>query len=92
MSSIAEKFKGTVLHCGVGGATMTFSGYLPTAGVSMISLLVSMKMGASNDMTITVKTADDAVGTNAAVLTEVCPVYHNGVKQKIGRASGRGRV
>jgi hypothetical protein len=86
MSSIAEKFKGTVLHCGVGGATETFSGYLPTAGVSMISFLIPIKMGAGTDMTITIKTADSAAGSTPVALTEVCPVYRDGVKQTSAKA------
>jgi hypothetical protein len=89
MSSIAEKFfaDGDNILChGVAGNVETFVGYLPTAGVKTISFLIPITMGNATDMTITVKTADDAAGTNATALTENCPVYRDGVKQTAAKA------
>lgn len=89
MSSIAEKFFAdgdNILHNGVAGNVETFVGYLPTAGVNMISFLIPVTMGASNDLTITIKTADDTSGTSAAALSENCPVYRDGVKQTSAKA------
>lgn len=90
MSSIAEKFFAdgdNILHHGVAGNVETFVGYLPTAGVSTISFLIPFTMGNSTDAVITIKTADDSSGTNAAVLTEDCPYYINGVKQTAAKAA-----
>lgn len=89
MSSIAEKFfaDGDNILChGVAGNVETFVGYLPTPGISMISMLIPITMGSATDMTITVKTADDAAGTNATALVENCPVYRDGVKQTSAKA------
>lgn len=86
MSSIAEKFKGTILHNGVAGNVETFVGFLPTAGVNMISFLIPVTMGNSTDLNITIKTADDSSGTNATALSENCPVYRAGVKQTAAKA------
>jgi hypothetical protein len=89
MSSIAEKFFAdgdNILAHGVAGNVETFIGYLPTAGTSVISILIPVTMGNSANMTITVKTADDTSGTNATALTENCPVYRDGVKQTSAKA------
>jgi hypothetical protein len=89
MSSIAEKFFAdgdNILHHGRAGNSTTFVGYLPTAGIKTISMVIPITMGNSTDMTITVKTADDTSGTNATALTENCPVYRDGVKQTSAKA------
>jgi hypothetical protein len=89
MSSIAEKFFAdgdNILHHGVAGNVETFVGYLPTAGVKTISILIPVTMGNSTDLTITIKTADDTSGTNPTALTENCPVYRDGVKQTSAKA------
>lgn len=89
MSSIAENFfaDGDNILChGVAGNVTTMVAYLPTAGVKTISFLIPITMGASNDMTITIKTCDDASGTSATALSENCPVYRDGVKQTAAKA------
>lgn len=93
MSSIAEKFYApgaNVLQHATAGNVTTFVGYAPTAGVKTVSLFVIATMGNATDMTITVKTADDSSGTNAAVLTEVVPLYKDGAKQTSAKAFTEG--
>ena len=83
MNKIAEFFKApgaNVLQHGTAGNSTTFVGYLPTAGIKNISLVVIATMGNSMDMTITVKTADDSSGTNATVLTESAALWKDGVR------------
>ena len=89
MSSIAEMFFAdgdNILNNGTAANSNTFVGYLPTAGISTIIFLIPITIGASNDVTITITTADDASGTSSTALTENCPVYRNGVKQTAAKA------
>jgi hypothetical protein len=89
MCSIAEMFFAdgdNILQHGVAGNTETFVGYLPTAGIKSISMVILATMGNSTDMNITIKTADDAAGTNPTALTQTCPVYRDGVRQTDAKA------
>lgn len=53
---------------------------LPTPGASKITMRVLATMGNAADLTLTLKYADDATGTNATAFADV-PVYIDGVRQ-----------
>ena len=48
---------------------------------NVLYILVLVTMGNAADLVLTVKTADDAAGTNATALTENVPLFVNDVKQ-----------
>ena len=75
-----------VLNHGTAGNSTTFVGYLPSQGVRSISIVVPITMGNAGDETITVKTADDASGTNPTVLTQNIPIYKDGVRATDAKA------
>ena len=89
MSAIAEMFgcigKNIMQHAVAGNST-TERGYLPTAGTKSISVVCPITTGHGTAMTLTLKTADDAAGTNTTVLTENVAVYLNGVRQADAKA------
>lgn len=53
---------------------------LPTPGASKITMRVLATMGNAADLTLTLKYADDATGTNATAFDDV-PVYIDGERQ-----------
>lgn len=75
MLTVAEKFDSVVLQHATTGDGGGFVGYKPAYGVRNISLVCIVEMGNAADMTITVKTADDASGTNATALTVNVPLW-----------------
>lgn len=89
MNKISEFFDckgGNVLQHGTAGNTETFVGYKPINGVRNISLVIVGTMGNTADMTITVKTADDAAGTNPTVLSTDVAIWKDGVRQTDAKA------
>jgi hypothetical protein len=86
MSSIAEKFKLQSIQHARAGDSATELDILPTAGVRTISVVCQITTGHGTAMIMTLSTADDAAGTNTAVLTENVPVYLNGVRQTDAKA------
>lgn len=85
MLNIAEKFNSVVLQHATTADTTTFVGVKPVNGVRNLSIVCIAEMGNAADMTITVKTADDAAGTNPVALTSVVPLY----KATSGSAAAR---
>lgn len=86
---ISENFQipgAQVLNNGTAGNSTTYVGYLPAEGVKNISIVVPITMANAADETITVKTADDAAGTNATALTENIQVYKDGVRATDAKA------
>lgn len=69
-----------VLHHKVAGNTTTYSGMLPTSGVKNVSLLVVVAKGSTTALTLEVKTADNASGTNAVAITADVPIYRENVR------------
>lgn len=67
---------------------------LPTGGAKSAIVRVIATMGEATDLVLSLKTADDATGTNAAAIAQDVPIYKNGVRQTdakaftIGDASG----
>lgn len=59
----------------------------PTAGVNAITLRGVAKMGHAADLTLSLKYADDAAGTNATDFPVAVPVYVNGVRQSANAKS-----
>jgi hypothetical protein len=53
----------------------------PTAGVMSIIIRIIVKMADAADLTLALKYADDASGTNAAAFDAVSPLFVDGVKQ-----------
>jgi hypothetical protein len=85
----AERHKcigANVLHRDLAGDQTTKACYLPTAGISIINLLVIDYIAASADVVLNVCTADDSSGTNAATLSENVPMWVEGTRQDDGKA------
>lgn len=81
------KFPGAqVLNHGTAGNDTTYVGYLPAGGNQTITIVVPITMGNAADETITVKTADDAAGTNPTALTANVVIYKDGVRQTDAKA------
>lgn len=74
------KTSGRVLFNGKTTGTAAEVGILP-AKVSAIYITAIVLMANAADLTLTVKTADDAAGTNTTALTDNVPVFVNDVKQ-----------
>lgn len=82
------KAKGTnVIQHGVAGNSTTERGYLPTQGIKMILVVCPITVGHGTAITLTLKTADDAAGTNTTALTENVPNWINNVKQTAAKAA-----
>jgi hypothetical protein len=80
LNKLSESFHIHTLNHGTAGNSTTYVGYLPTQGVRNISIFVPITMGNGNDETITVRTADDSSGTNAAALAANVPIYKDGAR------------
>lgn len=74
------KTSGGVLYNGKATGTADEVGILP-AKSSVVYIVASVLMANAADLTLTVKTADDAAGTNTTALTANIPVFVNDVKQ-----------
>jgi hypothetical protein len=75
-----EKYRNRVLIAPQATAAAG-AGYLaPTPGTKYLTLRAIVAMGNDADITINLKSADDANGTNATDFQDV-PLYVNGVKQ-----------
>lgn len=86
---LIEKFscKGTnVLHHKTAGNSTTYVGILPTGGTKTISFLVIVSKGSSTALTLEVKTADAANGTNAVALVDVVPIYRDNIRLTDGKS------
>ena len=57
---------------------------LPTGGAVAINVRVIAKMGNAADLALSLKTADDAAGTNAAAYPVNTKIYVDGVRQADG--------
>lgn len=77
---IPENFKSRILISTQGTATASGGYILPSAGVKSITLRATITMGNSADLALTLKYADDAVGTNAIAFDKV-PLYVDGSRQ-----------
>ena len=58
----------------------------PEAGSMGLNLRLVAKMANAADLTITLKSADDATGTNATDFAVVVPIYKDGVRQTDAKA------
>lgn len=79
-TKISELFKKTVLLAPQATGTGAQAYIKPTAGVNSITILSTAVMGNSADLALSVKYADDAIGTNATAFPINVPVYVNGVR------------
>lgn len=78
--NIVEYFRSRVVMALQTTALAADDYVLPTPGASKITMRVLATMGNAADLTLTMKYADDAAGTNATAFADV-PVYINGVRQ-----------
>ena len=77
---VNEEFRTRILIASQGTATAG-GGYLfPTPGVNAITVRAVVNIANAADLTITLKSADDNIGTNAVNFTTV-PAFINGVRQ-----------
>ena len=79
--NLTEQFNytgSTVLQFGTTGDGGAMVAYEPTSGVSVINIVAILKMANAADCTLTVKTADDAAGTNPVALTVDVPIWLDG--------------
>jgi len=77
---IPEEYKSRVLIAPEGTAT-SGGGYLtPTPGLNSLTVRAVVNMGNATDLALTLKSADDATGTNATNFSDV-PVFVDGTKQ-----------
>lgn len=77
---VNEEFRTRILVASQGTGTAG-AGYLfPTPGVNAITVRIIANINNAADLTLTLKSADDTTGTNAANFT-VVPAFINGVRQ-----------
>jgi hypothetical protein len=69
----------SILKPQVGGAGD--QAYILPTGARTVYLVAHVEMGNATDVVLVPKTADDATGTNAAVLADTVPIWENGTKQ-----------
>lgn len=79
-TKISELFKKTVLLAPQTTGTGTEAYVQPTAGVKNITILSTALMGNAADLTLSLKYADDASGTNATAFPVNVPIYVNGAR------------
>lgn len=83
----------SILHHKRAGNDTTEVGYLPVAGLDMISIVCPVVMGNATIVTLTLATADDASGTNTTALTTNVAswiynsTYPNGNRQTDAKAA-----
>lgn len=78
--NVVEKFRTRVVMALQTTALAADDYLLPTPGASQITMRVIATMGNAADLTLTLKYADDAVGTNATAFSDV-PLFVDGVRQ-----------
>lgn len=78
--NIVENFRTRVVQAVQTTASAADDYVLPTPGVKSLQMRVIATMGNAADLALTLKYADDAAGTNAAVFDDV-PLFVNGVRQ-----------
>ena len=83
---IPEFFRSRVVLTPQTTAT-AYGAYLaPTPGIKSVTLRVIVTMGNDTDLPISLKTADDATGTNSVDFTNV-PFFINGIRQVDGHST-----
>lgn len=81
--NVSEYFKSRVLIAptatgAAGGGYLT-----PTSGINAITVRAVVNMGNSADLELSLKSADDAIGTNAVDFEDV-PIFVDGIRQPNG--------
>ena len=79
------KTDGRILFHAETTATGDEVGFLP-AKSDVVYIVAVVTMGNAADLTLTVKTADDAAGTNTTALTENIAIYADDVRQTDAKA------
>ncbi len=91
---ITEEYRSRVVMALQTTAVAADDYLLPTPGSSLAVVRCVVTMGNAADLVLSLKTADDAAGTNAAAISADVPIYVNGVRQTdakaytVGDASG----
>ena len=86
-NNIVEEYRSRVVMALQTTALAADDYLLPTAGSSQAVVRCIVTMGNAADLVLSLKTADDAAGTNAAAIASNVPIYVNGVRQTDAKAA-----
>lgn len=78
---IPMKYRSRVLLAPQATASAAQAYLAPTPGVKGVNIRAVVKMGASTDLTLSLKYADNATGTNATAFPVDVDIYKDGVRQ-----------
>lgn len=87
LSAAVENFRTRVLMALQTTASAADDYLLPTGGARSAIVRAIVTMGNAADLVLSLKTADDAAGTNAAAIAENVPIYVNGVAQTAAKTN-----
>lgn len=85
-TAIPERYRTRVVMPPQTTATAADDYQLPTGGVMGIVLRCIATIGHATDLVLSLKSSDDATGTNAAAYPVDVPIYVNGVRQTDAKA------
>lgn len=85
-NNIVEEYRSRVVMALQTTALAADDYLLPTGGSSLAVVRCLVTMGNAADLVLSLKTADDAAGTNAAAIASNVPIYVNGVRQTDAKA------
>lgn len=86
-TKLTERFRSRVLLAVQTTATGAQAYLAPTAGTMGLTFRAVATMGNAADLVLSLKYADDAVGTNATAYPSNVPIYVDGVAQAVGVAN-----
>lgn len=85
-AKIPERFRTRIVMPPQTTANAADDYLLPTGGVMGITLRCIAKIGHATDLVLSLKSSDDATGTNAKAYAVDVPIYVNGVRQTDAKA------
>ncbi len=85
-TKIPERFRSRVVMPPQTTANAADDYLLPTGGVMGITLRCIARIGHATDLVLSLKSSDDATGTNAKAYAVDVPIYVNGVRKADGKA------